>query len=266
MPTLVRKTLREYRRAMIGWAVGIGVFIGMYLSFYPQMHANPDLYGQLAMSKYPENIRWMLGGLESISTGAGFLQAVIYQLFVPMLFIGCAVVLGNRAVAAPEESGTLELAVTLPVTRQRLLLERFAALALALLAVYAVTLAVVAGAGAAVDLGVGFDRIITAHTGLLLLGLFFGVLTVAVGAATGRKAIGLAVAGVYAVAGFVVNALSRDVEGLRWLTWASPFRYYAAGNPLAHGFPLGDYLLLLGASVVLALTAVLAFDRRDVGV
>ncbi|MFC4590884.1 ABC transporter permease [Sphaerisporangium corydalis] len=266
MPMLVRKTLRDYRRALIGWTIGICVFTGLYTSFFPQMRENPDFYNQAALAKYPDSVRKLMGGLENISTGTGFLQAVVYQLFVPLLFIMCAVMLGNKAIAAPEEAGTLELTVTLPVDRKRLVLERFAALALGLLVVAVASLAVVVVLGSAVGLGVPFGRILAAHTGLYLLVLFFGTVALTVGAATGRKALAMSVAGGYAVAGYVVNAMSADVEVMRWLNNLSPFHYYSEGNPLVNGLQVGDDLVLLAAAAVLALTAVLSFDRRDVGV
>ena len=42
MPTLVRKTLREYRRALIGWTVGLCAFLGMYISIYASMKNDPQ--------------------------------------------------------------------------------------------------------------------------------------------------------------------------------------------------------------------------------
>ncbi|GII84145.1 ABC transporter permease [Sphaerisporangium siamense] len=266
MPTLALKTLRESRRAIIGWTIGICAFTGMYTSFYPQMAANPDLYSEIAMAKYPDSVRKLLGGLENISTGVGFLQAVIYQLFVPLLFVMCAVVLGNKAIAAPEESKTLELTLTLPIDRKRLVLERFAGLATALLTIAVASLLVIAVLGVAVDLDVPFGSLLAAHTGLFLLVLFFGTLALTVGAATGRKALAMAVAGVYAVGGYLAQTLAADVEVMKWLSHLSPFHYYSQGNPLVNGLPVGDYLILLAATAVLLLTAVLAFDRRDVGV
>ncbi|GGL06872.1 hypothetical protein Sme01_67280 [Sphaerisporangium melleum] len=266
MPMLVRKTLREYRRALIGWTIGICTFIGLYVSFFPQMRDNPDFYSQAALAKYPEGVRKLMGGLENFTSGAGFLQAVVYQLFVPLLFIMCAVILGNKAIAAPEESGTLELTVTLPVDRKRLVLERFAALAAGLLAVAVVSLTVLTVLAAAVDMDVPFGRILAAHIALYLLVLFFGTLALTVGAATGNKGLAMGVAGAYAVAGYVFTALSRDSQVMDVLSRLTPFHYYSEGNPLVNGLPVGDCLVLLAGTAVLALTAVLSFDRRDVGV
>ncbi|TDD38978.1 hypothetical protein E1286_35750 [Nonomuraea terrae] len=263
---MLAKSLRDNRRALAWWTIGISAFMAVYLSVFATVRQEPETYGTMAMNKFPGPLRDLMGGLTDFVSGAGYLQSVVYQLFVPMLFIVCATLLANRAIAQPEESGTLELVVTLPVDRRRLVLERFAALALALLAVAVVTLAVAWTISVAVDMGVPFDRILAAHTGVYLLGLLFGTVALTVGAATGRKMVASAVVGVWVVAGYVVVTIGRSVDAIAWLKWVSPFHYYADGRPLYEGLPVGDYLVLLGATAVLALTAVLAFDRRDVGV
>ncbi|GAA3118498.1 ABC transporter permease [Planomonospora alba] len=266
MPALLSKTLRDYRRTLIGWAVGIGAFFALYLSIYPNISRNKDIYGPAALAKYPDVLRDLLGGLQDFTSGVGYLHSVVYQMFGPMLFVGCAAVLGNRAIARPEESGTLELTVTLPIDRRRLVAERFAAMALGLLAVAAVTFLLAWGAAVAADMDVPAGRILAAHTGVLLLGLFFGTLALAVGAAAGRRGPATAVVGALAVGGYIVETMGRNVDALSWLRWISPFHYYLEGRPLYEGFPVGDYLVLAGATVVLLIAAILLFDRRDVGV
>ncbi|WP_433242518.1 ABC transporter permease subunit [Streptosporangium sp. CA-135522] len=266
MPALVSKSLRDYRRTLAGWTIGITAFFGLYMSFYPNIAKNPVLYGQAALAKFPGAMRDLMGGLEGFTTGVGYLHSLVYQLFGPMLFVACAAILGNRAIAQPEESGTLELTVTLPIDRRRLVFERFAALALGMLGVAAVTFLAVWAMTAATDMNVAPGRILAGHAGVLLLGLFFGALALAIGAATGRKAVAMAVVGVVAVGGYVIESMGRNVEAIAWLRWVSPFHYYLDGRPLYQGLPAGDYLVLAGATVVLLLTAILAFDRRDVGV
>ncbi|SFK10019.1 ABC-2 type transport system permease protein [Streptosporangium canum] len=266
MPVLVSKSLRDYRRSLAGWTVGITAFFALYLSFYPSITKDPELYGRAALAKFPGAMRDLMGGLEDFTSGIGYLHSLVYQLFGPMLFVVCAAILGNRALAQPEESGTLELTVTLPVDRRRLVFERFAALALGLLGLAVVTFLAVWVLSSAVDMNVAFDRILAGHTGILLLSLLFGTLALAVGAATGRRGIAMAVVGVVAVGGYVVESMGRNVDAIAWLRWISPFHYYLDGRPLYQGFPTGDYLVLAGATVVLLVTAILAFDRRDVGV
>ncbi|MEU7002489.1 ABC transporter permease subunit [Nonomuraea sp. NPDC046570] len=266
MPALVSKSLRDQRRSLIGWTIGMSAFFVLYLSIYPSISADPALYSQTATAKYPGALKDLMGGLDDFASGAGYLQTVVYQLFGPMLFVVCAMVLGNRALAQPEEAGTLELTLTLPVDRGRLVLQRFAALLLGLLAVAAVTFLVVWGLSAATGMNVPADRILAGHTGVFLLGVTFGTIALAVGAATGRKALGMSAVGVIAVGGYIVETMGRNVAAISWLKWISPFHYFLEGQPLRQGFPVGDYLVLAAATAVLALIAVLAFDRRDVGV
>ncbi|GII03717.1 ABC transporter permease subunit [Planobispora takensis] len=266
MPALVSKSLRDYRRSLIRWTIGIGAFFTLYLSIYPNISENKEIYGAQALAKYPGALRDLMGGMEDFTSGIGYLSSVVYQLFGPMLFVVCAMLLGNRAIAQPEEAGTLELTVTLPIDRRRLVFERFVALALGLLAVAAATFLLVWVLSAVSDMGVPADRILAAHTGVFLLGLFFGVLALTVGAATGRKGAAMAVVGVVAVGGYIVETMGKNVDWISWLRWISPFHYYLDGRPLHQGFPVGDYLVLAGATAVLLITAILAFDRRDVGV
>jgi ABC-2 type transport system permease protein len=266
MPIVVRKTLREYRRSLIGWTLGLCGFLGMYLSIYASVSDDPETLSAQALAKYPGALKDLMGGLTDIGTGVGYLQTVAYQLLGPMLLIMCAAGLGNRAIAQPEEEGLLELTVTLPLERKRLVLERWLGMAIGLVAIGTVTLAVVLAAANAAGMGVPAGNILAAHTGLILLALLFGTVALTVGAATGRKNIALAVTGVWAVAGYIVETLGRNVEWISWARWLSPFHYFLDGRPLYTGWPVGDYLILLAATAVLVMTAVLAFDRRDVGV
>ncbi|GAA3642625.1 ABC transporter permease [Nonomuraea antimicrobica] len=263
---MIGRSLRDYRRSLVWWSLGISAFIAVYLAVYGNIKASPETYGPAMVAKFPGPLRDLMGGLTDMTSGVGYLQTVVYQLFIPMLFVACGTLLANRALAGPEESGTLELIVTLPVDRRRLVLDKLAALALGLLLVAVVTLLVAVGMSAAMETGVPFDRILAGQLGVLLLGLFHGTVAVAVGAAVGRRLVASAVVGVWAVAGYTVVTMGRSIEAVAWLKWVSPFHYYAEGRPLYEGLPVGDYLVLAGATAVLGLTAVLAFDRRDVGV
>jgi ABC-2 type transport system permease protein len=264
---MVWQSLRDYRRALIWWTLGIGVFLSVYMSTYVSIKQDPQTFSDMALAKLPGALKDLMGGaLQDFTSGAGYLQGSVYQLFVPFLFAVCAMTLANRAIAGPEESGTLELLVTLPIARGPLVLRRFAALVLGLLIVAVATFALTWLLAETTGMGIPFGNILAAHLGVLLLGLFFGTVTLAVGAATGRKAVATAVMGVWAVAGYAVITILKDVAAVSWLKWVSPFHYYAEGRPLYDGLPVGDYLVLAGATAVLVLTAVLAFDRRDVGV
>ena len=262
VPSLIRKTLRDDRRALLGWAAGIGVFVAVYVSFYPTFRGDTL---QARQNAVPEGFRDFLGAAD-FTSGAGYLQATVYSLIPLILLVLCATLLGNRAIAGPEEAGTLDLLLANPVSRRRFVLQRFAALAAGIVAVGVVPWVLVVLLEGRLDMGVGASNVSAASLGMLLVALCFGTVAFAVGAATGSKAAVLSVTGVLAVGTYVLNGLGGLVEGVRPLRWLSPFHYYLGGDPLHNGFQVGYLLVLVGIVVVLVAVAAVTFERRDVGV
>ncbi|MDQ1287106.1 MAG: beta-exotoxin transport system permease protein, partial [Actinomycetota bacterium] len=43
LPALVRKTWRDERRAIAGWAIGLGAFTTIYTAFYSQFKGAAEL-------------------------------------------------------------------------------------------------------------------------------------------------------------------------------------------------------------------------------
>lgn len=265
LPTLLRKTVRDDRRAIIGWAVGLSALLAFYVPFWSTIADDGDA-AAAAMDIMPEGMATGVG-FADIATGVGWLEGIVYSIFGPLLLIMCAIVLGTRSVAVPEESGQLDQFLALPFTRRRFLVERYTALVFGVVVVAAAAWAVVVIFDAALEMEVGVGPITAASLGLVLLALCFGTLAFAVGAATGNRGASLAVAGGAAVAAYVVRAMSQaGVEGMEPLRWVSPFHYHLGGDPLRDDFPLGYFAVLAGIIVVLVVLAVAAFERRDVGV
>ena len=95
------------------------------------------------------------------------------------------------------------------------------------------------------------------------LGLCFGGVALAVGCATGRRALAAAAAAGLAIAGFLVNSLSSLAEGLERWRPLTLFYQYASNDPLRNGLDLGDAAVLVAVAVATALAALAAFQRRD---
>jgi ABC-2 type transport system permease protein len=259
LPTLVRKTLRDDRRAFIGWAVGLAIFIAVYVGFYPQF--KNDLV-QAKMAALPEAMKQFMG-MHDVATAAGYLEMTVYTLTGPLLLIMAAVVLGTRAVATPEENHTLELMLANPISRRRFVLERLAALV-----TQVVLLALVAGGlmlvlAALFHMAIPVGNLISTSVALMLLALLFGTLALAAGAITGRRSVALATAGGAAVAAYVIHGLSNQVSSLSALKWLSPFQYYIGTDPLRTGFHATAVLVPLVLMAVFVLAAIAGFQRRD---
>ena len=113
LPALVRKTWRDDRRAMIGWAVGVAAFTAIYTSFYASFQGA----AQLKQDALPEGMLDFLG-IQDMVSPAGYLQATIFSLIGPLLVLMCAVTLTARTIARPEEDGGMELLLVNPLSRR----------------------------------------------------------------------------------------------------------------------------------------------------
>ena len=112
------------------------------------------------------------------------------------------------------------------------------------------------------DLDVEVANVLAGSTGLLMLVLGFGTIGFAVGAATGRRAIGLGVAAGLAVLAFMFDAIGPTIDAA-WMSAVSPFSWFLEDSPLLTGFDMQGLALLAVVPIVAAIGALLGFTRRD---
>lgn len=254
------KTLWDQRRALLGWSIGFVAVAMMYAGFF-QFAATPE---------YQELIESMPAGLvegfgwDDISSPAGYLGSTVYGLLGSALIAVMTIGMGAKAIAGSEEDGSLEVLITMPVTRTKVVIDRTVALLLAALgggvAVFIGVLAVREPA----DIDISIGLLAAASLGLALLGLLFGAFTIMVGAFVGKRGLVIGVGAAFAVLGFLVNALAPQVEQIAWLENLSPFHWYDATGTLGDGLDWGLSLLMVAVAVTFVAIAVLAFNRRDV--
>jgi ABC-2 type transport system permease protein len=264
LPSLVRKTLRDWRRAAIGWGIGLTAFALTYLGFWASVKNSPALL-ELKTETLPEAVKATLG-VADLTTGLGYLQGTIYSLIGPLLLCMAAIIFGARAIAGPEDHHVMDLFLANPISRHGFVAQRTGVVFAVVGALGLILWIVPVVMSQALEMGVSIANVSAASVGLLLLGLFFAALALGVGAATGRRSTALGVAGAVAVAGYVVRGIADSVPEVSWWRWLSPFHYYIGSDPLHNGFNLGYLLVLAVASAVFVAVALVSFDRRDVRV
>ena len=258
------KTIRDLRRGLLWWSLGLVGLVAMLVAVYPTVRDNPDL--TKLVEQYPEALKSLLsfGGGVDYTSGAGYLGSELFSFMIPLLFLVAAIGAGARAIAGEEESGTLDLLLANPVSRRRVLLEKLGALVLELLALGAVLwVGLVIGSHAATM------KVSAAHLGAgaaaaVLLGVAYGTIALFIGAATGKRGLAAGLTAALAVAAYVVNSLAPLVSGLKPLQKLSPVYHYATSDPLRHGLEAQHVAVLAGITLVAAALAVVAFDRRDI--
>jgi ABC-2 type transport system permease protein len=261
--SVLTKTLWDQRRSIVMWALAVAAVGVLYASFYPSM-TSPEM--EAAMEAFPPGLLDALG-MTDITSPAGYVGSTTYGLLGPVLMIIFAASIGTRAIAGEEEDGRLDLLLAHPVRRLSVVIQRGAAMAIALVlagAVLLVAMIAVSGPAGFADLGAG--NLAAASAQLVLLALVFGSIALTGGAVTGSPALANAVVAVAAVGTYLANTLGPTVDALAWTQKASPFFYYSGGRPLVNGFQPGDAVVLVIIAVVLSGIAALGFSRRDVAV
>jgi ABC-2 type transport system permease protein len=258
---LVRKELRDQRRALIGWGIGLTGMVLMYSSFWPSVRDNADQFASY-LENIPDALRSVIGEL-SLGTPVGYLQSELFSFLGPALILVFAIGAGARSLAGEEEEGTLDLLVVTPVPRGTIVLQKFVALDLTALGLGAVLLISVVLVGRPFGLDVAIPDIAAATLHLLLLGVAFGAIAMFLGAWHGRRALAIGVTSALAVGTFILNAFAPTVEGFAWAARLSPFFYYGDSLPLRNGLHVGHAGVLAALAGIALVGAVVAFDRRD---
>jgi ABC-2 type transport system permease protein len=165
--------------------------------------------------------------------------------------------------AGEESRGTIDILLSYPISRRRMVLEKVLAVTLAAFAAaIAVWVFGLLGAAASAT-ALPADNLAAALLMLVLLGLAFGAVALAIAAATGNRAASIGAAVGLLVVMYLVDAVSNIVDGLRTVQPLSLFHYYMGGDPLRNGVSLADAGVLSAVAIVFLAVALIAFERRD---
>ena len=182
------KTLRDRRRSLTWWVIGIfGYLLGIG-AFYPIVSENQNQF-EAVLDAYPEELLAIMGVAEreNLFDPVGFIQAEALGWIVPLVFAIYGAVQGARAVAGEEEDGTIDVVMATPLTRSGLVSQKLLALVLAEMVLGAALFLSIALDTLLFDLDIPLGNIAAAALMAVLLGVFFGSLALAVGSATGLR-------------------------------------------------------------------------------
>ncbi len=212
--------------------------------------------------QFPETLLALFGGGD-MGTPEGFYQVEMFGMMIPISLLVVTIVIGTAALAGEEKDNTMGLLLSNPVRRSTVVLQKTWTMILyAVIVALASFLGVVAGSLLG-NLGMDIGNIAAACALATLLGLAFGGLALALGAATGRTQIASYGAVGVAVVSFIINGFLPLNDSTAAWAKVSPFYYYLSSDPLLTGMHWGHAAVLGGLFVMLVTAAVWLFQRRD---
>lgn len=249
------RSLRTIAVSTFWWTLGIAGFAG-WMVFIVKQTANL-LVSMASGSSVLQSFARVGGG--DVTTDATLLSAIL--LFLPLMLMAFAVTQASRW-SADEEDGRLELLLSTPQSRLRVLLGRFAALTTATVTISVLTLAASAAAAAVAGLQLDGGNLAAATLGMIPLGL----LVAAIGYLLSgwlRAAVDTGLLSFLLAAWFFITFIGPGLNLPAALLRLSAFYYY--GTPLLKGLQVGNMSVVVAFGILALALASVRFTRKDIG-
>ena len=257
---IARLDVSSRRRSLAGYSVGMALYTLVVVALYPAFKTSTSLDNLVTSNPTAAALFGITG---RISSSGGWLNANIYANFFPLVMLLLTVGYGAACLAGQDEEGTLCLVVTLPLGRRVIVAQKVAAMALQALLLSA-TVAVCVLIGRSFELTTTLANVVSVSAAMLLMGLDLGVLTMAVGALTGKKGTAIGVGTTVAATSYLVSSLAPVAAWIRPARYVSLFYWSVGDNQISKGVTLADYAVLAGVGLCAISAATLAFRRLDV--
>jgi ABC-2 type transport system permease protein len=267
---VLKKGLRDSRRTVFWLSIGLGLYAIMILSFFPSIVREQDKFDEL-MDAYPSELMSVFVGDDfrefNIASPASFLQ-LEYITWVILILGGIVTAQAFNAILNPERNGTMDLALSLPISRRSLLLGRLGSTAIGLLIVLtACLLGLIMSSIFIEEFDVPADKLAVG-----IYAIFFIVMAQA-GIAYFLASLAAShhhwpgpLAYTSFFAAYLLNGFAGMVDILDTLSPLYLFKYYNATNVINDGLDLGNTVVLIGVAVVFSSAAWWLIDEKDLGV
>jgi len=261
--TVLGKTLSEQRRSLLWWGLGLFVAGATYAPFYPSIKDNAEMLDKY-MNSMPDFLKEaFLGATGDFTSPAGYLNTELFNFFAPLLLILFAVGAGARAIAGEEEKQTLDVLLSTPIPRRRIVIDKFGAMLVAGVLISVLLWLSVPLTGPPFDLNPSLVDLTAAVFMCFLLAMAFGAIALAIGAASGRRALAVGVTAGIAGGTYLLDLLVPAIRSIEFLQLLSPFHYYLGAEPMMRGLDVGNSLVLAAIAIVAFAAALVLFERRD---
>jgi ABC-2 type transport system permease protein len=256
LPPLIATHLSDRRRSVLAWGIPLGLMSAFIVAIFPSVQGSLEK----ATRNYPSGLKEAFG-ISRLSNVEQYLHAEMLSLIVPLALGYLAVRAVASGLTGAAETGRLDVLLSAPVSRARLVAAGFLATAVELAAVLLIT-GVLTGIGSLLA-GAGLDagRAVAGFANVWPLALLFaGFGIVATGFSLRTSVVTGSVAGLL-VAMYVVDLIGRLDPSLSGIRYASVFKYY--GNAIEDGIEPLAFLGVTAAAIALTALGGWLFERRD---
>jgi ABC-2 type transport system permease protein len=256
LTALIAAQLRERRRSLLSWGLPIGAWSAFVVAIYPSVEEALVK----VVRNYPVALKEAFG-VGELSSVEQYLNAEMLSLIVPLAVGYLAVRSLASALSGAAESGRLDVLLSSPVSRRRVVTAGFCAAAIEVAAVLIFALLLTLLGSVLARANLSFSSALAGFASVWPLALLSAGLGIVVtGFSLRTSVVTGSVAGVL-VGMYVIDLIGRLDKSLDGIRYVSVFRYY--GKAIEEGIDPLSFLGVTVVAVALAGIGAALFERRD---
>lgn len=262
MMGVFKRTLEDKKWFIFGWSLGYVALAGLMVVFFPAMKMEGAL--DELIKSMPPAFQGLVGNLADLKEFSTYLASQMFDIRLQIIGGVMAIILALGLSVGDEDAGTMRSMLSLPISRTKLLFQRWLAIVLitgiVVLASGVGVLAIQPVINEAVDLG-ALGRLL-AMTWLVMVAL--ATVTFAAAMSTGSRSFATTIGVLVVVVSFILSTFADGVDWLRDFEWLSVYYYYPAVEIAKDSITLTDVFVLLGITFVPLVAAWATYRIRDV--
>jgi ABC-2 type transport system permease protein len=259
---LFLKTLGDCRVAIVGWGVAIGIIAPLIFAFVPALLG--DSYARAAVAALIEHPAiHVLGDPVDVLTPGGY---ATWRLALILPLVGVwALLATTRTLRGEEESGALDLLLSMPRSRLHVALAKLGAIGAAIVSIGSL-IGLMAFAGAlATSTALPLQAALLFGLNTALLAGVFGACALLASQFTTERRSAAGVTGALLGLSVLVVMAGRALPAREWVGRLSPVYYFERSKPLINTVDPRSMLVLATLTIGVGAAGVLLFLRRDIG-
>jgi ABC-2 type transport system permease protein len=223
-----------------------------------------------AISKMPPIVLQLVGGgdITFLASPAGYLNNQYFAIIL-VIFGVYAIIAGLNITANEEDKGILDVLLSLPVPRWRVIVEKFLAYSVLASGVIVIsTIILYLSVQITPSVNIPTPKLLEASFSILPGTLIVLAFTTFVATLVRRRNQAATIAVVFLIGSWFIDIIGRTVTTsfLNTARVVSFYAYYDTASVLQHGLSMRNIAVPLAATVVLMVGALWAFQRRNIAV
>ena len=264
MKTILLEQLWTAKKSIFFWSLALAGSSFLVIELYDSMAT--QFTSAFEESGMPAGFEAFFGNMSAFSSPAGWLGLEMYSLMLPISLAIVGISAGSSAVGREENSGTLELLLSSPISRSRLMIEKLTAVTLQLFIIAFAVWVTIALSKYFLNYDINLQDAALATLSAFLVGLVFACSAAAIQAISGSRSLAIGICSGILIVAYFVDSLAPLVDVMDSIKHASVFYYYDGQEALLGDGNVINSVILFAASLILAALAVFSFDKRDIGI